>query len=507
MEKLFKAFIIAIVLASIIYIAIWVRLETLDSKMVLNYDPWWFYRYAKDISENNFKLPKWDYLSYYPPGRPVTIFSGWSYTIALLSKLLNLDLITTAKISPLIMVASSGIVAYILAYKITNNWIASFFAPIFVLLSPPFLSVSVAGYNDTDAPVVFYFLLSVLFSLLAIEKKKIHFYVLAVLANLLFILNWGGGWITLILFFLLIPFLVVYRLIEEYIITRKINLLEITKNNLAPTILPFFIIFLATNIIGQLIGLNNMFVSFFGGLAFAALSSYIISFVVAFSMFLVVFFSLFAITSKHKISIVGGFVSFVFIVFLLHYYNIPTKPLIVNISVAELQPLTTIREIMGRVEAYQVLLTFSLIPLVILATILGRMSRVEAYQVLLTFSLIPLVITKLLMKKRSSYLEIFLILWSIFMIVLITRGVRFSLLFLISSSIASTYVISNILNYLSKRTFAYIVVLSFFSLLAFNTINYSIGFRFASRGMEISDNWFEMLDWLKNNADKDALIA
>ncbi|MEM5831640.1 MAG: hypothetical protein QXO40_05570 [Candidatus Aenigmatarchaeota archaeon] len=94
MESLFKAKLevflaICIVLFSIIFIAVWVRLETLNSRMILDYDPWWFYRHAKNILENNFHLPKWDYLSYYPPGRPVNIYAGWSYTIALLSKYFN----------------------------------------------------------------------------------------------------------------------------------------------------------------------------------------------------------------------------------------------------------------------------------------------------------------------------------------------------------------------------------------------------------------------------------
>ncbi|MEM5811516.1 MAG: STT3 domain-containing protein [Candidatus Aenigmatarchaeota archaeon] len=486
MESLFKAKLetflaICIVLFSIIFIAVWVRLETLNSRMVLDYDPWWFFRHAKNILENNFRLPKWDYLSYYPPGRPINIYAGWSYTIALLSKYFNLDLVYAAKISPLIMIALTGIVSYLLAYKITKDWIASLFAPIFILLSPAFLGVSVAGYNDTDAPVVFYFFLSLLCTIIAIEKRRIHFYVLAVLANLLFVFNWGGGWITLILFFLSIPSFVIFKLFEEYIKKGKINLEEISKTHLSNIVLPFFIIFISTNVIGYLLNFGNMFTSFFGGLAFTALFSYLIFIIIAVFTFLVTFFSIYSF-SGYKISFIGATISSIFIIFLLLFSNVATKPLIVNISVAELQPLN-------------------------ISEILNIANRVGGISFFLTLALIPFAIVKLLKKKELNYIEIFLILWIFFMELLITRGVRFLLLFAIASSVASAYVISEILNYSRRNLFIFIITLSIFSFFAFQIISYSIAFRYASREMEISNNWYEMLDWLKNNADKDALIA
>jgi len=72
-----------LLLAVIIYFAIGMRLPTANTDILLDYDPWWFYRHAKEIIDNGLLPPKWDVLSYYPPGRPVDYQLGWPYTIAL----------------------------------------------------------------------------------------------------------------------------------------------------------------------------------------------------------------------------------------------------------------------------------------------------------------------------------------------------------------------------------------------------------------------------------------
>ena len=64
---------------------------TLASKqrlqLIISDNPWFFYRNAENIVENNFQVPKWDYLSFYPPGRPVEPYQGWPYTIAEIQEL------------------------------------------------------------------------------------------------------------------------------------------------------------------------------------------------------------------------------------------------------------------------------------------------------------------------------------------------------------------------------------------------------------------------------------
>ena len=70
-------------LVLILFLAIFLRWFTSNFNIIFDYDPWWFYRHAKNLLENNFIPQKWDILSYYPPGRPVDFYLGWSYTLAL----------------------------------------------------------------------------------------------------------------------------------------------------------------------------------------------------------------------------------------------------------------------------------------------------------------------------------------------------------------------------------------------------------------------------------------
>src|SRR3989304_4257084 len=51
--------VVSISLFLIIYLAVWVRLGTVNTPTVLDYDPWWFYRYAKEILANLFFIFNW----------------------------------------------------------------------------------------------------------------------------------------------------------------------------------------------------------------------------------------------------------------------------------------------------------------------------------------------------------------------------------------------------------------------------------------------------------------
>lgn len=71
------------ILAGIIAGAVTLRWASADFNVLLDADPWWFYRYSQEIYDGNFRAPVWDIQSYYPPGRPVIHYLGWSYTIAI----------------------------------------------------------------------------------------------------------------------------------------------------------------------------------------------------------------------------------------------------------------------------------------------------------------------------------------------------------------------------------------------------------------------------------------
>jgi len=53
-KSLFEFILLVWFLLAIIYLSVFVRLSTLDAQMILNYDPWWYYRYALEIMNNSF---------------------------------------------------------------------------------------------------------------------------------------------------------------------------------------------------------------------------------------------------------------------------------------------------------------------------------------------------------------------------------------------------------------------------------------------------------------------
>ncbi|MDI6798846.1 MAG: STT3 domain-containing protein, partial [Candidatus Aenigmarchaeota archaeon] len=379
--------------------------------------------------------------SFYPPGRPVEPFQGWPYTIILFYKFLQFFKQTTlteaAILSPLLMVALIPIPAFFLGKTLTENNIAGLATALFAVLTPTFIGVSTAGYCDSDATVVFYSFLSVFSVMLALKKRSIPYYASAILANLLFVFNWGGGWLTLILFFVFFPAIIFFRAIESVFRTRKFAFdLQALLKEAKTFLLPLGIIFIVTNLIGFFLWNSTMLHSFFGGLAFTGL--------------------------------VG-------------------QPLLVNISVAELQPIN----IFSREGFFAVV------------------NRVGLLPVLLTFFGLPLLaFYKIYRKERISFEEIFLFLWAFVMFYLITRGVRFSLLFSIASAVSAGYVIGNLLRYLKgKNVLIFSTVFGFIALLTLMFVSDAIQFGLASTGMILSQNWYDALDWLKVNADKDSLIV
>ncbi len=52
-----------IFLAVIAWIGIWIRLSTANTNLILDYDPWWFFRHAQEILNNGGLPPQWDLLS------------------------------------------------------------------------------------------------------------------------------------------------------------------------------------------------------------------------------------------------------------------------------------------------------------------------------------------------------------------------------------------------------------------------------------------------------------
>jgi hypothetical protein len=405
-----------------------------NPKIILDYDPWFQYRHAEGILKNNLKIPEWDLLSFFPPGRPFP-YNGWQYTMIFFYKLMDIFSPTTFMragiLAPAIMTALACIPAFLLGKRLINEW-GGIFTAIFATLKPTFIGVSMAGYSDTDVVVVFYTFLSIYSIFLALKKRKIPYYVFALLVNILFVYNWWFGWYISFFFLLFIPSYFVYRIFEDFFYNKKIDLVE-TWENVKSVILPLFIFILALNIFGILLRFGNTFEFVKLGLGFTGGS--------------------------------GG--------------NI------VNVSVAELQPISILTKsgfmsVAGRVGIGPMLLFLIGLPL--------------------------LVIYKIYQKKKIDPVEIFLFMWSVLTFYLILHGVRFSLLFSCAVAAAAGYVIGNLVKLLKTD----IVGITVFAIIGFITLNFiSNGLAYANqaRGMEVSQNWVDMLDWLNDNADSDAIVS
>lgn len=496
-SNLLKIGLLLFSLFAIIFLSVYVRLSTINTPTVLDYDPFYFFRYAKNILENNFRLPAWDILTYFPPGRPVQPLQGWPYTIAIFYKLLNyftptITLTKVAILSPLIMVGLTVIPAFFLG-KIFSNNIGGIIAAFFLVLAPAFISVSMAGYCDSDTPVVFYTVLSMLLTAIAIKVsqkslfKSIPLIILAIASNLIFVYNWGGGWITLLFFTVLIPGLFIFRIIEEMIHSKKLKIdIEPIRTGVRPIFISLLSILIPANVIGFLLWRSTVIHSLLGGLSFTGMIGTVILLgVVGLLGFIgfIIGFVFFKKLGRIICTLAGLGLGVWFVVF----GNLATEPLLVNISVAELQ-------------------TVNLFTTTGFSTVVARIGLLP---MVLTIIAIPLVIYKIYKKEKISHLEVFLFLFIIVNFFLISRGVRFSEQFAVATAIASGYVVGNLFMYLKNKSlivfsivFGVIAILSFMFLSDVIQLGASSG-----SGMMLSQNWYDALDWLKAHGDKDTLVA
>jgi dolichyl-diphosphooligosaccharide--protein glycosyltransferase len=535
-EKLFKNLVILGLLAAIIYLAIMARISTINTPTVLDYDPWWFYRYAQIIVDNNWRLPSWDVQSFYP-GRPVLPFHGWAYTIAFLYKILSpfsFSLMKTAIISPLVMIALTAVAAFLVGRTLSNN-MGGLITSLFVILAPSLIGTSMAGYCDTDAPVAFYFFLSLFSVLLAIKKKNVATIAFAVLANLLFVWNWGGGWLTLILFSVFMFALPIFRVLENIIHTFSLKFdfkllmqewIEISK--------PLFFIIVVSNIPSYFLLHTTLFASFFSGLTFTGLGILfrilaLLALLGLCGLFGYNFFKGFSTSKslKSKLYNILGLIFTGVLIFLTFEaaFILPEVYMLVNVSVAELQTLNIFS-----IEGF--------------SAVIGRAGVLN---VILSFGLLALIIFKIWKKEKIESVEIFLFLSTIFMFLLISRGVRFDLQFTIIASVAAGYMLGNYKKYppilLVLMTFGllfyhqlfqdatqkiayFLLIFSvpalawfkkdekiikvlilgmfLFQVLYFVSTAITLG---QQSGMEISSNWYDALDWLVNNSDKETIVV
>ena len=504
------------ILLGIIYFAIWLRLPTASTDILLDYDPWWFFRHAQEILSNGFLPLKWDELSYFPPWRPVDYQVGWPYTIAISYVVTKVFLpaISLMKFSTYFMAIFAGICAipaYLVGRMVTNKW-GGLATAFFATVTPTFLSVSMAGYPDSDGIVVFYTFLSVLATLYAVKNFKgvrnprsWIFIGLAVLTYWLFAFNWNTSWYIYVIFILSIPFLVIALALEEFVHKKEI------KNPIKPMyhkikeLRSFILPIIMIGIVGFLLTYLTSGWPFntlppdkqiIGGLDILKANTILLVFFVAFVSALG---GIAGIAAKNiKFGIIGGIIGLIFSVYLA--INITGQPLIVNISVAELQTINVFSKegFLSAVSRIGITQENMLNPLAwtnpVIWGVLG-MIGIAAY--------------KIYYKKKISLAEYFAFIWMIISFWLINSGIRFSLIFSLAIATSVGFVVGNLIEIIKEKK-RILLTTTVIGLLLFSVLvhaSYNIQISLNTGGMEVDQNWRDALDWLKNNADKNALVA
>jgi len=467
-KKLVVSNIDILILLFIVYLGVYVRLSTVNTKQILDYDPWWHYRHTEELIQNNFKPLTWDILSFYPPGRPQEEQQGYYYILAAGYKLLNAVRPTTFMRymiwMPAIWAGLVAIPAYMTGRLITNKW-GGLVTALFVVLAPTFIGVSMAGYVDDDVSVVMWTFITT-FSFLYLMKKKaassgwiskktIFAYLLAIFSFFMFAASWNQGWYMLYWFTAFAP---VYWIFLSTIELRKktgSTFSSILKKNFFYVLKNLIVPIAIVGGVASVIGLTLKFAT---GLPF----------------------------TDPIMSVYYGSLFFQKVI------------LIVNVSVAELQTINVFTA-----EGFSAVASrIGLVPFVI--AIVGLP--------IITF-------VKLWKKQEITFAEMFAFVWLAITFVMISQGVRFSLLFSCAVAAAAGFVIGNITKYFKEGSeFTSIpflkenkaaVVSTICGIILLGIVFYvsdSIQVGAQGVGMEVDQNWINALNWIKTNADKDSLI-
>lgn len=236
-------------------------------------DSYYHYRLAKNFITHGYLGDKkvdgieWDLHSYYPPGVPMDYPPLIIYLSAFIYYLINLfaeiPLLTVVFWIPAFIAPLSGVVAYFLVKRFTNNF-GAVAAGIFIVTAPMFTLRTVVGWFDTDIFIIFFPLLLTLFFFLAVQnknnfKKRLFFSILLAISMFLYSLAWTGWQYTFY-------FITIFS--AMYLIWCKFKGYEVKK------FLSIYLIFALGSLllIGILYGLINVYNLFTGPLELVDLS-------------------------------------------------------------------------------------------------------------------------------------------------------------------------------------------------------------------------------------------
>lgn len=163
-----------LLLLFILLVSYQIRLTTAGTKHLQTYDPSLFYRYTKYIVDYGV-LPQWDEMSYYPPGRPLNYpplqfyVSGYLYRLVHLFS--SIGLVRFLIYLSAVYGAITVIPAYLLGKEFGNEN-AGLMAALFVGVSPAILTRSMAAFYDNDGIVVFFTLFSMYLLVRTLRKGR-----------------------------------------------------------------------------------------------------------------------------------------------------------------------------------------------------------------------------------------------------------------------------------------------------------------------------------------------
>ncbi len=173
--------------------------ENVEKKYLLGYDPYYHYRVADYILENG-ERPEWDAIANAPEGQPLSHPPLFHYYLAYTYKIFDIfsdrSFFDFAVYSNIIMILLIVIIAFLTGKELTNDIGGLFTASLFAV-SNAVVKRSVIGFTDTDLFVVFFSLLITFFWIKAIKdkdlkNKRVLFSILCGFSIFLYYITWSG---------------------------------------------------------------------------------------------------------------------------------------------------------------------------------------------------------------------------------------------------------------------------------------------------------------------------
>ena len=203
---------------------------------MIELDSYYHYRLTENFIEHGYlgdtiiNGTEWDMHSYYPSGVPMDYPPLIIYLAAFIYYLINLfasiPLLTVIFWIPAFIAPLSGVVAFFLVRRFTNDF-GAVAAGIFIVTAPFFAYRTVAGWFDTDMFNIFFPLLITLLFFITVDnrsnlRKGLLFAVLSAFSMFIYSLAWNG-WQYM--FYFIMVFSVIYLVWCKYRSRKVKNLI------------------------------------------------------------------------------------------------------------------------------------------------------------------------------------------------------------------------------------------------------------------------------------------